>query len=374
MYPNTRSSNWKDSLWLNPAPPNAPAVSSRNPGNSAGAVSPVIPGPRAAWKRTDSVPAVTPTPTPNANQVGLSAAEANKPSPYTSNYASQINALLAQSNPGYQSQYQNQINNLLNQGAPQYNSQYQAMIDNMLQSGSPTYDSRYGGQIDDMLNQILGRKKFEYNMNADPLYQQYKNQYMQLGNQAMRDTMGNAAGLTGGYGSSYASTAGNQAYQGYLGQLNSIAPQLYESALNAYDRQGQRQLENLAMLQSAEGQDYSKYRDTVGDYNNRLAQYQGAESMDYSKYRDTAGDYNNLLAQYQNLENAAYGQYRDTVSDRYNDLNAYQNLENMAFNQYQGLYGNYADDRDYWYKKYYDNRALNQTRAQSNGGSVKTPR
>lgn len=59
---------------------------------------------------------------------------------------------------------------------------------------------------------ILNRKDFSYDMNNDQMYQQYRDAYMRQGQQAMRDTMGAASALTGGYGSTYAQTAGSQAY------------------------------------------------------------------------------------------------------------------------------------------------------------------
>ena len=57
---------------------------------------------------------------------------------------------------------------------------------------------------DEALEQYLNREAFQYDLNADALYQQYQNRYQELGRNAMKDTMGQAAALTGGYGSSYA--------------------------------------------------------------------------------------------------------------------------------------------------------------------------
>ena len=74
----------------------------------------------------------------------------------------------------------------------------------------------YGQGMNDALNRVLNRDKFSYDLNSDAIYNQYKNQYINLGKLAMQDTMGQAAALTGGYGNSYAATVGNQAYQGYL--------------------------------------------------------------------------------------------------------------------------------------------------------------
>lgn len=78
------------------------------------------------------------------------------------------------------------------------------------------YVSKYGDQIQALLDKILNRDPFKYDFNADPMYQMYKDRYLQQGRMAMQDTMGDAAALTGGYGNSYAATAGQQAYQSYL--------------------------------------------------------------------------------------------------------------------------------------------------------------
>ena len=57
---------------------------------------------------------------------------------------------------------------------------------------------------DEALQAYLNREDFQYDVDADALYQQYKDRYVELGKTAMQDTMGKAVALTGGYGSSYA--------------------------------------------------------------------------------------------------------------------------------------------------------------------------
>lgn len=59
------------------------------------------------------------------------------------------------------------------------------------------YQGTFDEQIQAVLDKIMNQSEFSYDMNADPLYQQYKNQYTTLGQSAMRDTIGNAAALTG---------------------------------------------------------------------------------------------------------------------------------------------------------------------------------
>ena len=91
---------------------------------------------------------------------------------------------------------------------------------------------------DEALEAYLNREDFRYDLNADALYQQYKDRYVQMGRDAMQDTMGQAAALTGGYGSSYAQNVGQQAYQNYLLQLGDVMPELYQLAYDRYRDRG----------------------------------------------------------------------------------------------------------------------------------------
>lgn len=125
---------------------------------------------------------------------------------------------------------------------------------------------QYGVALQNAINKIVNREKFSYDMNADALYQQYKDRYIGLGKMAMQDTMGQAQGQTGGYGNSYAATAGNQAYQGYLQGLNDKVPELYELAYNKYNQEGQDLLNQYNMYNNAYQAEYGQYRDKVNDW------------------------------------------------------------------------------------------------------------
>lgn len=135
------------------------------------------------------------------------------------------------------------------------------------------YQSQYGAQIDEILGKILNREPFEYDLNADMLYQQYNDRYIQQGQKAMQDTMANAASLTGGYGNTYASTVGNQAYQSYLQGLNDRVPELYDAAYRRWRDEGNDMVTQAGMLQSLDDTDYGRYRDDYGDYYNMLSYY-----------------------------------------------------------------------------------------------------
>lgn len=89
-----------------------------------------------------------------------------------------------------------------------------------------------------MLNALASEQAahvFSYQMAADPMYQQYKQQFTRQGQKAMLDVMGQAAALTGGFGSSYGTLLGQQAYQSYTDKLGEVMPELYSMALDRYD-------------------------------------------------------------------------------------------------------------------------------------------
>lgn len=128
------------------------------------------------------------------------------------------------------------------------------------------YKGKYDSQIESLVNEILERDDFRYDMQSDPLYQQYRQLYTENGQKAMRDTVGQASALTGGYASSYAVTAGNQAYTDYLDELNAIALDLRDRAYEMYSDEGDRLIEDVTLLRGLDGDDYEKYLDTLEQY------------------------------------------------------------------------------------------------------------
>ena len=168
--------------------------------------------------------------------------------------------------------------------------QAEKLLQQQLANKPGAYQSAWQTQLDDTINKILNREKFSYDLNGDALYQQYKDKYIQQGQMAMMDTMGQAQAMTGGYGNSYAQSVGQQAYQGHLQNLNDIVPELYQMALDNYNTEGQNLLNQYSMLGAQEEQDYGRYRDQMGDYYTEVdrltgdARYQG--ELDYGKWAD----------------------------------------------------------------------------------------
>lgn len=130
------------------------------------------------------------------------------------------------------------------------------------------YQSNYQDQINALLNQIQNRPKFNYDFASDPLYNQYAQRYQQLGKMAMEDTMGQSAALTGGYGNSYAQTAGQQQYNQYMQGLNDVVPELRNSAYQMYSDEGDDMARRLSLYQQQEDTDYGRYMDAYNQWQN----------------------------------------------------------------------------------------------------------
>ena len=147
----------------------------------------------------------------------------------------------------------------------------------------PSYQNSYEAQLKDLYNQITGRDAFSYNMNEDALYQQYKQQYQNQGQLAMRDTMGQAAALTGGYGSSYGQSVGQQQYNAYLQNLNDVVPELYGMAYQQYQDQGNALQQQYSMMGQLADDEYGKYQDALTQYWQNLNYLQNEANTFYNR-------------------------------------------------------------------------------------------
>lgn len=180
---------------------------------------------------------------------------------------------------------------------------------------APTWTPKYEAEIQGILKDLGDREPFRYDMNSDPLYQQYRDQYIREGKRAMQDTAAQTAALTGGYGSTYGAIAAQQGYDNYLAGLNDRVPQLEQMA-------------------------YGKYTDELADMYNRLGAYQTEEQRIYGQYMDALGQYNTD-------RNFTYGALQDAVSQ-----NNYENQFDRSI---------FESDRNYNMTK--DQAALQQRQA-----------
>ena len=85
-------------------------------------------------------------------------------------------------------------------------------------------------------------RQFEYNLEDDPLWQQYISSARRNGQNAMTDTMAKVAAQTGGIAGSYAVAAGAGAYNDYMQRANDIIPELEQLAYRKYQDELNRDL------------------------------------------------------------------------------------------------------------------------------------
>ncbi len=128
------------------------------------------------------------------------------------------------------------------------------------------YTSKYVSQLDDLLNKYVNRAPFNYDPTGDDTYKRLRDQYLYMGERAMKDTYGAAANMTGGQPNSFAHSAGQQAYQEHAAQVAEIIPELYELALSKYKIEGDDMYDAIRALKSADDAEYDKYTDEYAAY------------------------------------------------------------------------------------------------------------
>ena len=123
----------------------------------------------------------------------------------------------------------------------------------------------YTAGINELLSKLSGRK-FSYDHNADPAYIAHKNAYTEQGRLAMEDTVGIASAHTGGYTTSYAVSAANQAYNNYVSKVGEVIPELYEAAYNRYNDETEELYDRIELLSSLNDDEWSRYSDVLSSY------------------------------------------------------------------------------------------------------------
>lgn len=200
---------------------------------------------------------------------------------------------------------------------------YVPVINNL---NKPGYTSTYGNQISNKLNQILTNPSFTYDVEKDPNFQKYKQNYVELGEDAVQNAVASNAGLTGGYGQSYSAKAAAQANQQYITRMTERIPELMNAAMQKYQMEQDEAYKQFGALQTEENRLYGQHRDTVGDY--------------YKDLNALTTGYNQAKEQENNQRAFDYQQSRDEVSDSHWNKNfEYQKTRDAA-----------ADDK--WSKKF----------------------
>ena len=173
------------------------------------------------------------------------------------------------------------------------------------ESALPDFTSSYDGEIRRLYDEIVNRPAFRYDPRSDPLYQNYRSQMATEGERAMRDTMGQASALTGGYGSSYAQGVGQQEYELYLQRLGQVMPQLYKAAWERYNAESD-ELKGLfdtsmALARDELGREKERFDEAARleeqAYQREQDELDRGLKLDQLQYQRRQADYANALAQ-----------------------------------------------------------------------------
>ena len=190
-----------------------------------------------------------------------------------------------------------------------------------LNSGKTSYTD----QIKDLMSQIQNREDFEYDVDKDTLFQQALASAMGSGKSAMQDTIGQASALTGGYGSTYATTAGNQAYNAFIEDAYNNLPEYYNMALQAYQAEGQEMYQQLDMLNAADATEWGRTYDA----------------------------WQSNFANAQQMYNQEYGAWQDSVTNAYNSANLQLSEHDQLVTNAYNLYVSSKESADSLYAKEY---------------------
>lgn len=157
------------------------------------------------------------------------------------------------------------------------------------------YQSKYQGQINDVMSKLNDLGEYDYDPAADTAYQQYKSQYAQKAKLANQNAQANASAMTGGYGSSYGTQAGQKAYAATMDDLDSVLDGLTAQNRAEYNTKKSGLQEQLSGLQSAEQNDYAKYQKDYSQWQDGLSYRQNEYNNAYSEQQQSTQNGMNIL-------------------------------------------------------------------------------
>lgn len=254
----------------------------------------------------------------------------NKSKDVMNDYQNKSNSSLSQYNAAYNA-YKNAVNTGYRPSSAVNN--YRNERDNALKKaqamGDFSYESQYKDKIEGLLNNAENMKfNFNYSLTDDPAYQTYRDQYVHNGQMAAQNAAAEAAAQTGGYGSTAATAASQQAYNESLTQLNQIVPDLYTAAYNRQWNEFTNERDTLQELASAyQSLDQQGYDQALATWTNN-----------FNQYITLAQQYN---SNYQYLDSAERAQYETKLDSLYNMLTSSQQ-------QYATNVGAYLDAMGTW--------------------------
>lgn len=128
-------------------------------------------------------------------------------------------------------------------------------------------------------------RKFSYDPEADAGYKEYARLVREDGKRAMEDTIGKASALTGGYGNSWAASAGQQVFGDFVRQAAEAQPAFRQQARQEFDAENQDILNRLGIINNQRAAMYADPTEEQKAYALRVYKQHGEDAL--NKYIDS---------------------------------------------------------------------------------------
>lgn len=205
-----------------------------------------------------------------------------------------------------------------------------------LDKSQSDFSSPYTEKKNKAMTDIENIGDFKYDFADDPMYAAIRDNYARQGKLAMQDAVGKASAATGGYGNSYAASAGAQAYNQYIAQTSEMIPELYQMAYALHADKKNDAYKKASLYDNLEATDYSRRLDDISraytDYGAAASRADTAYNRDFNEksteyqtgYQEAADERNYKLSASSNA--LAWQKYNDEKAAAEEAANSYSTL------------------------------------------------
>lgn len=196
----------------------------------------------------------------------------------------------------------------------------------------------YSKRLNELADKILNRKAFSYDHSTDDNYLAYLKSYRDSGAQAAKKSLSSMSKMSAGYGNSYAYRGAQTEYERYMSKATDKIPELYSDAYSRYRDEEDSLYDKYKFLSGEESKNYSRYRDSVEDSENKaLRAYRDMTDAYDRYYKDR--DYNHTLERESIADKRYETEYADKLKQQAteNDLNERKFFESV-------IRGDFEDD------------------------------
>ena len=150
------------------------------------------------------------------------------------------------------------------------------------EQGLPAESATSGSLVsEDVLNRIMNRTgSFSYDINGDNLYRQYKNMYEKEGQREAENVLGLAASLTGGYGNSYGAKLSSDVLSEYSEKADRKREELENKAYERFNDETDRLVSLYKILSDKEYDEKKLEAERIE--NMKSTAFKAADIGDYS--------------------------------------------------------------------------------------------